>query len=75
MPAELDARGLKCPLPVLRARKALQDVAAGSALRVLTTDPAAPRDFENFCEQAGHGFEGAASDGEGGHAITIRKKA
>jgi tRNA 2-thiouridine synthesizing protein A len=75
MSTELDARGLKCPLPVLRARKALRDVAAGETLTVLATDPAAPRDFENFCEQAGHGFEGAMADGEDGYAITIRKKA
>jgi tRNA 2-thiouridine synthesizing protein A len=69
----LDARGLKCPLPVLRARKALGNVAPGGTLSVLTTDPAAPKDFASFCEQSGHVFEGAAPDGDG-HAITIRKK-
>ena len=55
--AELDAQGLKCPLPVLRARKALRDVAPGGLLTVLATDPAAPRDFRAFCEQTGHRFE------------------
>ena len=50
----LDARGLKCPLPVLRARKAMQGVAPGEMLRVLATDPAAVRDFQAFCGATGH---------------------
>ena len=50
----LDTRGLKCPLPVLRARKAMQGVAPGELLRVLATDPAAVRDFQAFCEATGH---------------------
>jgi tRNA 2-thiouridine synthesizing protein A len=50
----LDTRGLKCPLPVLRARKAMQGVAAGGVLRVLATDPGTVRDFEAFCEATGH---------------------
>jgi tRNA 2-thiouridine synthesizing protein A len=49
----LDARGLKCPLPVLRARKALRDVPAGGALEVLATDPSAAKDFEAFCGATG----------------------
>jgi tRNA 2-thiouridine synthesizing protein A len=50
----LDTRGLKCPLPVLRARKAMQRVAPGEVLRVLATDPGTVRDFEAFCEATGH---------------------
>ena len=50
----LDTRGLKCPLPVLRARKAMQGVAAGEVLRVLATDPGTVRDFEAFCAATGH---------------------
>ena len=50
----LDTRGLKCPLPVLRARKAMQRVAPGGVLRVLATDPGTVRDFEAFCEATGH---------------------
>lgn len=50
----LDARDLICPLPVLRARKALRDLAAGQVLEILVTDPAAPRDFVAFCDSAGH---------------------
>ncbi|MGH6945426.1 MAG: sulfurtransferase TusA family protein [Geminicoccaceae bacterium] len=50
----LDARGLKCPLPVLRARKAMQRVAPGGVLRVLATDPGAVKDFRAFCKATGH---------------------
>lgn len=74
MTTTLDARGLKCPLPVLRARKALRDVPAGGELAVQTTDPAAPRDFEAFCREAGHAFLGAV-EADGATTITIRKSA
>lgn len=50
----LDARGLQCPLPVLRARKAMKDVPAGGVLEVLATDPSAVKDFQAFCAAAGH---------------------
>lgn len=50
----LDATGLTCPLPVLRARKALKDMAGGDALTVLATDPSAVNDFHAFCDAAGH---------------------
>ncbi len=50
----LDARGLACPLPVLRANKRLRTLAAGDELRVLVTDPSAPADFERFCMTTGH---------------------
>ena len=53
MVTELDARGLICPLPVLKARKALKHVAVGEILAVLATDPGAPKDFEHFCETTG----------------------
>jgi tRNA 2-thiouridine synthesizing protein A len=51
--ATLDARGLKCPLPVLKARRALKEVPAGGVLRVLATDPGAEKDFAHFCETTG----------------------
>jgi len=51
--ATLDARGLKCPLPVLKARRALKDLPPGEALEVLATDPAAPKDFQAFAREAG----------------------
>lgn len=51
---EVDARGLNCPLPILRAKKALNDLASGQVLRILTTDPGAERDFEAFARQTGN---------------------
>jgi tRNA 2-thiouridine synthesizing protein A len=49
----LDTKGLRCPLPVLRARRALKEVGAGEILTVLATDPGAVKDFEAFCEATG----------------------
>jgi tRNA 2-thiouridine synthesizing protein A len=49
----LDATGLLCPLPVLKARRALKAVPAGGILEVLATDPGATRDFEHFCRTTG----------------------
>lgn len=51
---ELDLRGLICPLPVLRARKALMSMASGELLRITCTDPAAASDFPAFCRSAAH---------------------
>jgi len=51
---ELDARGLLCPLPVLRARKVLLGLAPGAVLQVLTDDPVARIDLPHFCAEAGH---------------------
>ena len=73
MTVTLDATGLKCPLPVLRARKKIRDVAPGGSLTVLATDPAAPRDFEAFCEQTGHGLVSQSETG-GVYTIVLRRK-
>jgi tRNA 2-thiouridine synthesizing protein A len=51
---ELDARGLNCPLPILRTKKALSDLASGQVLKVLATDPGAVKDFQTFSKQTGH---------------------
>ena len=51
---ELDARGLNCPLPILKAKKALAEMASGEILRVLATDPGSVRDFQAFCRQTGN---------------------
>jgi len=53
-PIILDVKGLRCPLPVLKARKVMRDLAHGAILRVLATDPGAVKDFEAFCKTAGH---------------------
>ena len=50
----VDASGLRCPLPVLKARKALQSLTDGDKLRVISTDPASPLDFKHFCNSKGH---------------------
>jgi len=62
---ELDARGLNCPLPILRAKKAISGMAAGEVLRVLATDPGAVKDFEAFCKQTGNELLQSQSAGEG----------
>jgi tRNA 2-thiouridine synthesizing protein A len=53
-PVILDTSGLKCPLPVLKARKAMRDVPTGGVLRVIATDPGAVKDFEHFCKTTGY---------------------
>ena len=50
----LDTKGLNCPLPILRVKKAIKDVPAGGTLQVLATDPGAVKDFEAFCTATGN---------------------
>ena len=59
----LDTRGLSCPLPVLKARKALQGMAAGERLRLLATDPKATADIAALCEATGHRLVDSDSSG------------
>ena len=51
---EVDARGLNCPLPILKAKKALSELTSGDLLRVLSTDPGSVRDFQAFARQTGN---------------------
>ena len=51
---ELDVKGLNCPLPILRAKKALADMESGHVLRVIATDPGSVKDFAAFCKQTGN---------------------
>ena len=51
---ELDARGLNCPLPILRAKKALTDMSSGQVLRIVATDPGSVKDFQAFSKQTGN---------------------
>ncbi len=51
---ELDVQGLKCPLPILRTKKSLSEMATGQVLRVLATDPGAAKDFQAFARQTGN---------------------
>lgn len=57
----LDVVGLKCPLPVLKARKALAGLAPGALLEVVTSDPGAVQDFEAFCLATGHRLVGQSA--------------
>lgn len=51
---EIDTRGLNCPLPILRAKKALAELRSGQVLKVVSTDPGSMRDFQAFCKQTGN---------------------
>ena len=69
----LDAVGLLCPLPVLKARKRLQSLKSGQVLRMIASDPAAQIDVPHFCTEAGHAFLGAEESSEN-TAYYIQKK-
>ena len=60
---EVDARGLNCPLPILRAKKALADMQSGEILRVVCTDPGSVRDFQAFARQTGNSLLAQESEG------------
>ncbi len=60
----LDAKGLNCPLPILRAKKALQGMQPGGTLEVLATDPGAVKDFQAFCNTTGTELVESSSDGK-----------
>jgi len=70
--AELDARGLTCPMPVLKAQKAMKSLKPGDELVMLATDPAAPRDVAAFCDAQGHSLVTAGLS-DGVHRFVIRK--
>ncbi|MCL2428948.1 MAG: sulfurtransferase TusA family protein [Alphaproteobacteria bacterium] len=70
----LDVKGMSCPLPVLRANRALRSMAAGERLRVLATDSAAVADFQAYCRETGHALL-AWSDEGGVFSFLIRRRA
>ncbi|MBN8764507.1 MAG: preprotein translocase subunit TatC [Thiobacillus sp. 63-78] len=70
---ELDARGLNCPLPILRAKKALADVASGQVLKILSTDPGSVKDFAAFAKQTGNELLSTAEAG-GEFTFFMKKK-
>lgn len=71
---ELDARGLRCPLPLLKARQALNGLVSGQILRVFTTDPASLPDFSAYARQAGHELIQAEATSEGAYVVVLRKR-
>ncbi|MCC7547013.1 MAG: sulfurtransferase TusA family protein [Burkholderiales bacterium] len=70
---ELDARGLNCPLPILRTKKALNEMTGGQTLHVVATDPGSVRDFQAFARQTGHELISSAA-AEGEYRFLLRKK-
>ena len=70
---DLDARGLLCPLPVLKARKRLKDLAQGDVLRMHADDPAARIDVPHFCNESGNILRKSADQGDGSFTYDIEK--
>ena len=70
---ELDTRGLNCPLPILKAKKALSDMASGEVLKVVSTDPGSMRDFQAFARQTGNELL-EQSTGESGFIHFLRRR-
>jgi len=69
---ELDARGLNCPLPILKAKKALADMTTGQTLKVIATDAGSVRDFQAFAKQTGN--ELVAQDTVGTDYVSVLKR-
>ena len=70
---EIDTRGMNCPLPILKAKKALADLRSGEVLKVVATDPGSTRDFQAFARQTGNELvEQSAADGEFVHYLRRR---
>lgn len=61
---DLDTKGLNCPLPILKAKKALSEMSSGQVLRVVSTDPGSKRDFQAFAKQTGNELLDQSTEGE-----------
>ena len=61
---ELDTRGLNCPLPILKAKKALADMSSGQTLKIIATDPGSVRDFQAFARQTGNELVDQQAEGD-----------
>lgn len=70
---EVDARGLNCPLPILRTKKALTDMASGQLVHVVSTDPASVRDFQAFAKQTGNEIV-EQGEGDGTFWFVLRRR-
>ena len=66
---ELDASGLNCPLPILRAKKALKGMSSGQVLRIVATDPGSVKDFEAFAKQTGNALIESGQEAEKFHFL------
>jgi len=74
MSTVLDVKGLNCPLPILRTKKAIKDIAVDSILEVIATDPGSVKDMEAFCKQTGNELL-ETKDGGGTFTFKIKRKA
>mgnify|MGYP001607818733 CR=1 FL=1 len=70
---DLDTRGLNCPLPILRTKKALTGLQSGQVLRIVATDPGSVKDFETFAKQTGHPLL-SHSEAGGEFTFMLKKK-
>jgi len=70
--AELDAKGLNCPLPILRAKKSISALETGQVLKIVATDPGSVKDFEAFCNQTGNELLSSA-EVDGAFEFMIKK--
>jgi tRNA 2-thiouridine synthesizing protein A len=70
---ELDARGLNCPLPILRTKKSLNDMTTGQVLKIVATDPGSVRDFQAFSRQTGNQLL-LSNESGGEYLFMMRKK-
>ena len=74
MSATLDARGLNCPLPILKTKKAIKEVSVGETLKVISTDPSSGKDMDAFCRTTGNDLMESSQDGAT-YTFLIRRKA
>ena len=70
----LDARHLRCPLPIMKTKRAIDRINVGDTLEVLTTDPGAPDDFVAFAEATGHVLISTDTVEDGGHRFILRRE-
>ena len=70
---ELDARQLACPLPILRANKALSQMSSGQVIKVAATDNGSPKDFEEFCRQTGNELL-SSTENDGEYVFLLRRR-
>jgi len=69
----LDVKGLNCPLPILRAKKALTDMQSGHVLEVISTDPGSVKDFAAFCKQTGNQLLSSTDSGDAFTFLIVKR--
>ncbi len=69
----LDAKGLNCPMPIMKAKKAIKGIEIGETLEILSTDPGSVRDFDSFCKATGNELLESGEDDDGTYRFVIKK--